>query len=290
MSEKDTNLKEKLRQALASTIRVISDDLQIKKNIDENKSSNKFDFFELDNLNSKNDFIKARAEADSSALKKKFSNDEIYRKNIPNNSSCKPLYAIAEKTRYETLGGKMLKGIEKNIKDNYSQMINFKRKDQLKTKEDVPISEAFELYMLKNFYNIKLNPLSSKMLNFWENEFDHSINKHIKFLKENFENQNEYSSRFSKILQEMDIFQTEDNDETSEENQAKDQNNPSNDDQENENEDQKDQNKDQETEASLDSDYDVDEYKLDEQLVDTDSDQQSSEQIIQKKKHKRSKS
>tara|TARA_Y100000992_G_C21199053_1_gene459477 strand:+ start:560 stop:697 length:138 start_codon:yes stop_codon:yes gene_type:complete len=45
MSEKDTNLKEKLRQALASTIRVISDDLQIKKNIDENKSSNKFDFF-----------------------------------------------------------------------------------------------------------------------------------------------------------------------------------------------------------------------------------------------------
>ncbi len=283
MSEKDTNLKEKLRQALASTIRVISDDLQIKKNIDENKSSNKFDFFELDNLNSKNDFIKARAEADSSALKKKFSNDEIYRKNIPNNSSCKPLYAIAEKTRYETLGGRMLKGIEKNIKDNYSQMINFKRKDQLKTKEDVPISEAFELYMLKNFYNIKLNPLSSKMLNFWENEFDHSINKHIKFLKENFENQNEYSSRFSKILQEMDIFQTEDNDETSEENQAKDQNNPSNDDQENENEDQKDQNKDQETEASLDSDYDVDEYKLDEQLVDTDSDQQSSEQIIQKK-------
>ena len=32
----------------------------------------------------------------------------------------------------------------------------------------------------------------------------------------------------------------------------------------------KDQNKDEETEASLDSDYDIDEYKLDEQLVDTD--------------------
>ena len=71
--EKETNLKEKLRQALTSTIRVISDDLEIKKNSEkENKSSNKFDFFELDNLNSKNDFIKARAEADSSALKKNF--------------------------------------------------------------------------------------------------------------------------------------------------------------------------------------------------------------------------
>ena len=80
----------------------------------------------------------------------------------------------------------------------------------------------------------------------------------------------------------MDIFQTEDNEETKEENQEG-QDNPSNNDDENENEDQKEKNKDQETEASLDTDYDIDEYKLDEQLVDTDSDQQSSEQVIQKK-------
>ena len=31
MSDKETNFKEKLQQALASTIRVISDDLEIKK-------------------------------------------------------------------------------------------------------------------------------------------------------------------------------------------------------------------------------------------------------------------
>jgi cobaltochelatase CobT len=283
MSDKETNLKEKLRQALASTIRVISDDLKIKEKNKDNKSSNKFDFFELDNLNSKIDFIKARAEADSSALKRKFSNDEIYKKNLPNNSSCKSLYAIAEKIRYEMLGSKMLKGIDKNLKDNYSQMINLKRKDQLKTKEDVPVAEAFELYMLKNFYDIKLNSLSSKMLNFWEQEFDQSISKHIDFLKNNFEDQNTYCSKFSKLLQEIDIFQTEENDETKEDNQDEDQDNPSNDDQESEAEDQKDENKEQETEASLDSDYDIDEYKLDEQLVDTDSDKQSSEQVIQKK-------
>ena len=31
----------------------------------------------------------------------------------------------------------MLKGIEKNLKDNYNQIINLKKKDQIKTKEDV---------------------------------------------------------------------------------------------------------------------------------------------------------
>ena len=283
MSDKEANLKEKLRQALTSTIRVISDDLEIKQSNKSNRSSKKFDLFELGNLNNKIDFIRARAEADSSALKKKFSNDDIYKKNLPNNSSCKSLYSIAEKIRYETLGGNMLKGIKKNLDNNYNQLISLKKKDQFKTKEDVPVAEAFELYMLKNFHNIKLNSLSSKMLNYWEKEFDQSISKHINFLKNNFEDQNAYSSKFSKILQDMDIFQSEDNDETKEDNQNEGQDNPSNDDQESDSEDQKDKNKEQETEASLDSDYDIDEYKLDEQLVDTDSDKQSSEQVIQKK-------
>ena len=71
-SNKDANLKEKLRQALASTVKVISGELEINNKVNENKSSKKFDCFELDKLNSKTDFIKARAESDSSALKKNF--------------------------------------------------------------------------------------------------------------------------------------------------------------------------------------------------------------------------
>ncbi len=282
MSNKETSLKEKLRQALASTVKVISDDLKLdqKKN---NKSSSQFDFFELDNLNTKNDFIKARAVSDSAALKKKFSDELIYKKNLPTNSSCKSLYAIAEKIRYEALGGKMLKGIEKNFKENYSQMINFKRKDQIKSRDDVEINEAFELYMLKNFHNLKLNDLCSKILSFWEKDLDQSINKHINFLKENLENQNIYSSRFSEILQEMEIFQTEDEDQTKNENQEDSQNNSPDNNNENEEQNEKEQNTEEETSATLDSDYDIDEYKLDEQLVDTDSDKQSSEQVIQKK-------
>jgi len=281
-NNKSEEFKEKLKQALRSTARVISDDFDLEDNSSQNKSSKKFDFFNLDNLNSKNDFIKARAESDSLALKKKFSNDEIYKKNLPTNSSCKTLYSIAEKIRYETLGSKMLKGIKKNLQDNYNQIIELKRKDQLKTKEDVPVIEAFELYMLKKFHGVKLNSLTNKMLNFWENDFNQAIEKHIEFLKKNVESQNKFSSKFSEIFKEMDIFQNDENEETKEENQADGQNNPSNDDQENNDEDKKEQNKDEETQASLDSDYDINEYRLDEQLVDTDSDQQSNEQVIQK--------
>ena len=280
---KNDNLKEKLKQALNSTAKVISDDLGVKHDSKNDKSSIKFDFFNLENLDTKSDFIKARAESDSSALKKKFSNNTIYQKNLPSNSSCKSLYSIAEKIRYELLGAKILKGIEKNFKENYDQIIKLKRKEQLKSKEDVPVTEAFELYMIKKFHGIKLNSLTDNMLYFWEKDFDLAIEKHIQYLKENLEFQNKYSSKFSEILQEMEIFKGEDQDETREENQENEQDNQSNDDQESDTEDNNNQNKEEEIEASLGSDYDIDEYKLDEQLVDTDSDHQNNEQIIQKK-------
>ncbi len=282
MSTKENNLKEKFKIALTSTAKVIADDFEKKKNSEEKKIK-EFNFLEIDNLASPSDFIRLRAETDSAALKKKFCNEAIYKKNLPSNTSSRSLYNIAEKIRYETLGGKMLKGIEKNFQENYHQIINRKRKDQLKTKEDVSVSEAFELYMLKNFHKITLNPLTTKMLNFWEKDFEDAIEQHKEFLLKNLEDQNIYSSKFSEILEEMDIFQSEDEDERKEENQDQGQDNPSNEDENNDKEDNKDEKDENISEASLDADYSVDEFNFDEQLSDTESDEQSSKQVAQKK-------
>jgi cobaltochelatase CobT len=282
MNNKETNLKEKLKQALTSTIKVISDDIKINDHKENNKKEKSSQSFEINDLNSKNDFIRARAESDSSALKKKFSDEKVFNQNLPLKTSCRSLYSIAEKIRYELLGRKMLKGIAKNMDENYYQMINSKRKDQIKSKDDVPITEAFELYMLKKFHNIKLNSLTANMLNFWEKDFDQAIDEHFDFLKENLEYQQKYSSKFSEILQEMDIFQTDEADESKEENSKQGQDNPSNDDQNSENDDDKDQHLQDQTEATMESDYDIDEYKLDEQLIDADSENQTNDQIIQK--------
>ncbi len=281
MSNKNNNIIEKFRIALASTSRVISDDFEFDKS-SEKKKSKELNNFEIDNLINPSDFIRLRAETDSKALKKKFSNNQIYQKNLPANASSRSLYNIAEKIRYESLGGKMLKGIEKNFTENYTHIINRTRKEQLRNKEDVSITEAFELYMLKNFHQIKLNTITTKMLNFWEKDFEKSIDKHKKFLFENLENQNNYSLRFTKILEEMDIFQNEEDNSNNEENQNQGQDNPSNDDQNSQTNDDKNENNEQETQASFDADYNVDDFNLDEQLLENDTDEQNSHQIVQK--------
>ena len=282
MNNKISSLKEKMRQALNSTMKVIAEDFQTKNKKLKNNDIKNTEVIPFENLSTPQDFIRLRAEFDSTALEKKFSNKDIFKNNLPKNLSCKSLFKIAEKTRYELLGSQMLKGIEKNLNENYYQKINIKRDSKINTKEDVLVSEAFELYMLKNFRKIKLNSLSEKKLNFWEKDFDKSIKKHFNFLNENLENQKIYSSKFSEILQDMDIFDTEETEENKEENNDEGKENPSNEDNKSDQEDQKDQNTIDETEASMDSDYNIDEYNLDEQLDDINLGEENSEQIIKK--------
>ena len=273
---KEDNFKEQFKQALISTAKVISDDYRPNIN-KKNSSSKNLDFFELDNLSNRHNFIRLRAETDSGALKKKFSNKEIYKKNLPINSSYRSLYDISEKIRYELLGSKMLKGISKNFNENYNQKISLKRKDQLKNKNDVNVVEAFELYMLKNFFNIKLNTLSTKILSFWKKDFDSSLSNHIKFLHKNIENQEIYNSKFSEILEKMDIFDTQNENES-----QKNKNDESYNDEQDQSEKEQEKNKQDENQNGIDAYDDLNEYSMSEQLVDTDSEKQSSKNVIQK--------
>ena len=284
MSTKEGNFKEQFKHALISTAKVISEDYKLDvKKLDKDLSAKKIDFFDVTNLSNKKDFIRLRAETDSGALKKKFSNKEIFNKNLPTNPSCKSLYNITEKIRYEVLGGKMLKGVGKNLNENYNQKISSLHKDQLKSKEDVPVTEAFELYMLKKFFNLKLNSTSSKMLSFWEKDFSSSIDKHIDFLSNNLEDQNNYSLKFSEILESMDVFisNNEENNENEDE-KDNDQDNKSENSDDSQSDGREEENKQDESQASLDAGFDLSDQQMNEQLEDSDSLKESTESVLQK--------
>ena len=72
MSSKQNNLKEKFRIALNSTAKVISDDFDLNKKNLEEKITKDIISLEIDNITNPSDFIRLRAETDSSALKKNF--------------------------------------------------------------------------------------------------------------------------------------------------------------------------------------------------------------------------
>ena len=279
---KENNIKEKFKLAIISTAKAISDDYNTDKE-KKIKNQKNIDFFELEKLNDRHDFIKYRAEADSKALRKKFSNEQIYINNRPKNSSCRSLYDLSEKVRCEMLGSRMLKGVKNNFQENYDFQLNLKNSQNLKTKEDVTVHEAFELYMLKNFFNIKLNKYCTNILNFWLKDFDKSFSKYLDYLIKQVEDQKEYNKKFSQLLEEMDIFDDADQEKENENDSSSDNKNDENlNNKDDSSGDDREKGKEDESQGEFESDYDFSDHKLEEQIVDSDSEKPSAETVVQR--------
>ena len=278
---KEEARKEKFKLAITSTVKVISGKKKIEIDFgDRNSNLKNSIFFQLDNLKNLEDFTKIRAETDSRALKIRYSNKKIYEKNLPTNSTSKFLYNLSEKIRYEQIGSNNLKGIKKNLLNNYELKQKFTKKNQLQPKEEGKVGEAFELYLLKNFLNVKLNKLSEQTLNYWNKEFDEKIKNKINFLKKNLYDQEVYNSIFAELIEEMNI--NENIDEHEENDQKEQEKSENNDGQNHPSESEQENNKLETDQTGLDAEYDFDNQKIDESLLDTDSDSENEQKVIQK--------
>ena len=282
MEKKKEILEEQIKQALISTYKVISD--QLKDDKTNNKISNikSLDFSELKNLKNKDDFIKIRANTDSRALKLKFSDASIFIKNHPKNPALRKIYELTEIIRCEMLGSKILNGIRVNLENNYYQKINNKKYKDVNTKDEISIYEAFELYILEKFFKLNLNNNTMKIVNYWRKNFDKYFNNHLSYLEQNIENQENYNSKFSQLLEKMDILENSQNQEGS---KNQDSQNPANND--NTNKDEENEVNDSsesrsEDQLTAETEYDVNQFRMEEDTDQSEDSGESLERVAQK--------
>ena len=276
--KKDDILREKIKNALISTFKVIS----LKFNKDKLED---YDKKTLDSISQNKEIIvknfdNLRAEFDSKALKQVFSNTNILKKNLPQNHNQIALYKIAERIRYESIGMDMYLGINKNINKYYDSKINLSNKLKVDTIEDAPVSKAFELYMIKNFLDIKLNSNSQKILSYWETKFNKAIKKHKEYLIKNINNQEIYNSKFSDLISELNLEDIDnDTSQNKEEEKDKQQDNSRSDSKKEEENNEK---SDEQNSSSMQLESDMSEFRIDEQLDVDENDDNSTKNISQK--------
>ncbi len=281
---KEDSFKEKFKQAILSTVKVISEDNFSNPKNKKQLNEENLKVNNIENIKDKNEFIKIRAENDSEALKRKFSNKSTFEKNMPSNQGCQSLYKLSEKIRYEILGSEMLMGISKNFQNNYSNKLRKIDLTKIKKKDDVNISDAFEIYMLDKFLKVQIQPEAQKILSFWEKELRDTFDKHITYLNKNLENQEIYNSKFSEILENMEIFDNEENDEKKETQEDNNQDNSSSNNQDdNDSDSSEDKKEDESLNEGVDGLDDINEFRLDEQTTSEENENQQSESVVQKK-------
>ena len=273
----EQELNERIKLALTSTFNVLSKDLISPNKKQEKSKENNIEFSDVEKLTTEKYIEENRAFSDSSALKVYYSNKKILNKYKPLNNTANSLYQISEKIRYENIGSKKYLGIKNNFINYYiSRFSSFK---EPQNKDDASISQAFEIYLVNKFFELNLNNKNHKILNFWKDEFDKEFIKYEKLLKKNVDNQDFFNKKFSEIIDGIRLSKED----TTKDNKESDQENSS----EPEAQDDEKQNDNRSDEKSLDQnkldiDYDVSEFRMDEQASEQMSDDYASENVSQK--------
>ena len=215
--KKDENFLENFKTAIISTVKTISETENIdvsfgQKKLDKNKLV--INLPELESVNNKINYTKARALADSEALKIRYSNQKVLKTYEPKGSISKKLYSIAEKIRYEKIGSIKFKGVKKNINKNYNERL---KKLDLNKSED-KFSEAFENYLRVNILDLKNDSLFEKELKTIKKKIDAKLKGKLSSLNNSFQDQPKFNNLVSDLISKMNIDENSNDKETNQEN------------------------------------------------------------------------
>jgi cobaltochelatase CobT len=233
--EKKTEKLENFKIAITSTVKSIigNQNIEVTFGNEVGKKNNKtINLPSLKNINNISDYTKARAFADSEALKYRCSDFKIYNTFEPQGNMSKLLYAAAEKVRYENIGSLYFKGIRENL--GYLYETKSKAKIEYKN-NDYEFLDAFEYYLRSNILKSSKNKESDNKYKKYKKKLDSKFKEKLELLNSSLLDQKKFNSLISKIISQFKIDETteseqnEDDQKNNEnlENNAKNENNES---------------------------------------------------------------
>jgi cobaltochelatase CobT len=204
MEKKVENL-ENFKKAITSTIKSITGD----QNIDvtfgneiKKKNANIVNLPDVQNIDSKIDYFKTRALADSEALKLRCSDINIYNSFEPKGIISKLLYASAEKIRYENIGSSYFKGIKKNLDQYYRD--KDKQKNEYKN-SNYEFVDAFENYLRNKMLKLDKDKKAENKYKKYKKKLDTKLNSKLTLLSDSIFDQKKFNSLISQIISQIQI-------------------------------------------------------------------------------------
>ena len=201
----DSNLV-KIPKQISSTLnsvnKTISNNKNLKLNINSNIILEKEETLNLPSISSSFDFNDLRGASDSFALKKRFHNEGLLNQLVSINPDIKEEITFLEKMRYELYGSKPYKGIAKNIHTKWLKRLNL-----IQAKNQSDIRDLLFFTLTKYFIDIsdskewkKSNELLKKITNKENNQEFYNL---LKVLPDYLDNQKkflEYSVNLLRLL------------------------------------------------------------------------------------------
>ena len=198
----DSNLV-KIPKQISSTLnsvnKTISNNKNLKLNINSNIILEKEETLNLPSISSSFDFNDLRGASDSFALKKRFHNEGLLNQLVSINPDIKEEITFLEKMRYELYGSKPYKGIAKNIHTKWLKRLNL-----IQAKNQSDVRDLLFFTLTKYFIDIsdskewkKSNELLKKITSKENNQEFYNL---LKTLPEYLDNQKKFLEHSVNLL------------------------------------------------------------------------------------------
>ena len=168
MSENNlSKLPKQISNTLNSVNKTLSENQNLKININSNIILEKEETLNLPSISSIFNFDDMRGASDSFALKKRYHNEKLLNQTIINNTDIKEELIFLEKMRYELYGARPYIGIKKNIQKKW-----LKRLEAIQVKKQTDTKDLLYFSLTKFFFDLsqeniwkKNNKLLKKITN-----------------------------------------------------------------------------------------------------------------------------
>lgn len=195
-----------------------------------------------------------RGEADTAALRLRYHDETIYRRQRPAGPGSAKLFDVAEQARVEAIGTKLLAGVATNLIEYQEARARDQGFHLVNEREDSQVPDAVGLILREKLTGQTIPASSQPLVNLWRDWVEKKAGEKLHNLKSTLHDQELFGENFREILEDLDLPADFDGE-------------PEND--QSQNQDQDDQNDEQEPE-SAESDSDSENEETDEQEMDTE--------------------
>ena len=153
----------------------------------------------------KQDLHILRGEADTAALRLRYHNPDVYRRQRPQDHGSSQLFDAAEQARVEAIGCRLLAGVASNLQEFQEASCRERGHHLVNERNDTQIPDAVGLILRERLTGQKSPASSQPLIRLWRPWVEERIGSKVNNLKNSIHNQELFGENLREILEDLDL-------------------------------------------------------------------------------------
>ena len=146
-----------------------------------------------------------RGEADTAALRLRYHDETVYRRQRPSGPNSSQLFDAAEQSRVEAIGSRLLAGVASNLSDYQEARARDRGFHLVSERDESQIPDAVGLILREKLTGQPPPASSQPLVNLWRDWVEEKAGAKMNDLKSDLHDQELFGENFREILEDLDL-------------------------------------------------------------------------------------